>query len=236
MKILKVNGTIVDDGDAIFYEHWGMPHTSPKMVHDFLDKLNGESIQVYINSGGGSVFAGSEIYTALKKYSGQVETIATGVAASIASVILMAGDYVRVSPISQIMIHNASMISRGDHRDLEHDSKTLEGTSLSLANVYAEKTGMEVKAIKEMMDSETWLTADKAVYYGFADSILFNDDIVEMVASMSPIVPKEKINEFKSLVMQQEQGKKKEKNTNYFEKIVEVRKNEQKSNFAKFVK
>ena len=115
MKKLEINGVIVNDNDKSVYEWFEMSATCPKDVKEFLATLDGsEPIQVAINSQGGSVFAGSEIYTLLKSYSGEVEVVVTGLAASIASVIMMAGDKIKMSPTAQVMIHNASMVAQGD--------------------------------------------------------------------------------------------------------------------------
>lgn len=202
---LMLNGVVVDDGDEWIYNWFGDPYVSPKKVHDFLAQAGGEDIQVLINSVGGSVFAGSEIYTALKSYSGRVDVIVSGLAASIASIIMLAGDSVKASPIAEIMIHNASMVSRGDHHQLQHDSESVEGTSLSLASVYAKKTGQSEEEIKALMDKESWFNAEKALELGLIDGILFDEAVShQMVASAGHIVPKEKIAEFKALMAKKE--------------------------------
>ena len=107
MKI-NIKGPIVRDNEAWIYDYFEMESTSPKKIQSELDKANGQSIDVDINSGGGSVFAGSEIYTAIKSYKGDVTVRIVGLAASAASVIAMAGKKVMMSPTAQLMIHNVS--------------------------------------------------------------------------------------------------------------------------------
>jgi len=102
MKKLEINGVIVNDNDKSVYEWFEQSATCPKDVKEFLVTLDGsEPIQVAINSQGGSVFAGSEIYTLLKSYQGGVEVVVTGLAASIASVIMMAGDKIKIELVSK---------------------------------------------------------------------------------------------------------------------------------------
>ena len=97
MRKIEVKGTIVGNADKWIYEWFGMDATCPKDVNAAISEANGEPLLVEINSGGGDVFAGSEIYTALKAYAGTVEINIVGLAASAASVIAQAG-HSRISP------------------------------------------------------------------------------------------------------------------------------------------
>lgn len=203
MKQLKINGPIVDDADAWFYDWFGETCTSPKKVNEFLASTNGEPIEVLINSGGGSVFAGSEIYTALKACSNNVSVVVTGLAASIASIIMLAGDSIHASPISQIMIHNASLVSGGDYRDLLHDSLVIDGVSESLASLYAKRMGISVEEVRDLLDKESWFTAEKASEMGLIDGVLF-ETTPQFVASSGHIYSKEKIAEFKAMIEQKD--------------------------------
>lgn len=134
-----------------------------------------ESVEVEINSPGGSVFEGQRIYNALRSMSARgVEVTATvnGLAASMGSVILMAGDKRRMTSGSRIMIHEASTIAVGDSRSLRKQSDLLEGISAEIAGIYSERTGGDEKEIRKMMYAETWMTADEAKENGFIDVIL----------------------------------------------------------------
>ena len=134
-----------------------------------------ESVEVEINSPGGSVFEGQRIYNALRSMSARgVEVTATvnGLAASMGSVILMAGDKRRMTSGSRIMIHEASTIAVGDARSLRKQSDLLEGISAEIAGIYSERTGGDEKEIRKMMYAETWMTADEAKENGFIDVIL----------------------------------------------------------------
>lgn len=206
MKRMEINGVIVNDNDKSVYEWFEMSATCPKDVKEFLATLDGsEPIQVAINSQGGSVFAGSEIYTLLKSYQGEVEVVVTGLAASIASVIMMAGDKIKMSPTAQVMIHNASMVAQGDYRDLAHASEVIENTSVSLADLYQRKTGKTIEEVRELMDKETFFTAERALAIGLVDEILFMESAPAVVASFGAIFPQDKIMELKASMEQSEQ-------------------------------
>lgn len=179
MKI-KIQGTIVPDDVAEVYEWFGLSHTSPK---DISLPAGGEDIDVEINSYGGDVYAGSEIYTALKSYPGRVTTTVTGIAASMASIIAMAGDRVRISPTGQIMIHNVSSYSEGDKNDFEKEAGVLAGYDKTLANAYRLKTKLSEQELLELMNHETWLTPQEALEKGFVDEILFDEsETLKLVA------------------------------------------------------
>lgn len=210
MQNLIMNGPIVDDSEVWFYDYFGDPCISPKNVREFLNKSGNEDITLTINSKGGDVLAGSEIFTAIKSYQGTVNVIVAGIAASMASVIAMAGDTVKISPLGKIMIHNASMGNFGDYRDMDKASKILFDTSESLADVYAEKTGKTVSEILEAMDEDTYFTGRKAVEFGLADEVLFSEkQDITLIASAGDMVDKEKIAEFKAFLAEKELNKEK---------------------------
>lgn len=170
MTKIKVKGAVVSNDDAEIYNWLGYDNVSPNQVEQALNDSDGD-VEVDIASGGGSVFAASEIYTMLKAYSGKVVVNIQGLAASAASVIAMAGDEVNMSPTSQMMIHKASTVSMGNADDLDHDSKMLDVTDQSIVNAYENKTGLKRDDILQMMANETWMTAQDAVDKGFADNI-----------------------------------------------------------------
>jgi ATP-dependent protease ClpP protease subunit len=181
---IHVKGVIVPDDDQWIYDWLGMEATSPKMINEQLEESNGESIEVIINSGGGSVFAGSEIYTMLKDYKGDVVVKIVGLAASAASVIAMAGKKVLISPTAQIMIHNASALVFGDYRDLQHGSDWLKNVNASIANAYILKSGMTQEQLFELMDKETWFNAQQALEFKLVDEIMFDDqNATKLIAS-----------------------------------------------------
>ena len=200
-KKKKIKGVIISNGQKWIYDWFDMDSTCPNDVSNILDSLNGEEVEIEINSGGGSVYAGSEIYTALKSYTGNKIVKVVGIAASAASVIAMAGDKVLISPTAQIMIHNVSSSASGDYRDLEHEAEVIKNYNSTISNAYVLKTGIKKEELLTMMDKETWLTPEKALEYKFADEIMFQEE-VNFVASVSNdfILPQEVINKIRNTI------------------------------------
>lgn len=172
MRKIEVKGTIVGNADKWIYEWFGMDATCPKDVNAAISEANGEPLLVEINSGGGDVFAGSEIYTALKAYAGTVEINIVGLAASAASVIAQAG-HSRISPTALFMVHNVSGSAAGDFHDMQQEAEILQTANKAVAAAYLEKTGKSMEELLGIMDAETCMDAQKAVEYGFVDEVMF---------------------------------------------------------------
>lgn len=175
MKYIGIKGEIVPSGNEWLYEWYGLEATSPKMVEKALNEANGKDVTIKINSGGGSVFAGYEIYNSLRTYRGNVTIEIHGLCASIASVIAMAGKC-KMSPLSQMMIHNVSASTRGDYRDMEHSVEVLKKANETIANAYMMKTKLPKNEFYKLMDKETWFTADEALRLGLVDEIMYSDN------------------------------------------------------------
>ena len=196
MKKLKINGTIIPNEYKKVYDHFGIDATCP---NDVLEALgDDQDVTIQINSGGGLVNAGQEIYHELTQRIGKV-TIEVVWAGSAASLIAMAGDVVKMSPVGQMMIHNAAMVAEGDYQDMDHASYVLESTNKAIASAYQIKTGLDTNELLDLMNTETWLTADEALEKGFADEIMMTrKPALEMVANVNAeIIPKKVINEFR---------------------------------------
>ena len=195
MPKINVKGVIVSNDDKWIYEYFDMAATSPADISQALEQANGEPVEVEINSTGGDVWAGSEIYTALKSYGGGVTTKIVGIAASAASIIAMAGNPAMISPTAEIMIHNVSMGAGGDYRDHQHAAQMLQDYNSTIANAYMLKSGMAKERLLELMNAETWLTPQQALEMGFVDEIMFaNTSPVRLAASASGLLPQEVIN------------------------------------------
>ena len=194
MKKIKVNGVVVSNEYGWMYDYYEMDYTSPEKVINSLPTTN-EDIEVEINSPGGDVFAGSEIYTALREYPGNVHVKIVGVGASIASVIAMAGNKVSISPTAQIMIHNVQSGMNGDYRDLQSRADALKSMNVSISNAYESKTGLPQNELLEMMNKETWLNAQEALSLGFVDEIMFQNTSNYVASTNGLGLPFEVINE-----------------------------------------
>lgn len=166
----------------------------------FITKVKTSLLIVRINSPGGNVFQGNGIYNTLKNFNGTVHTYIDGVAASMASVIALAGKRVFMSSNAMLMIHNPSMgfkikLSIGEKQLLEK----IKGT---LVNAYKGKTGLPSENINVMMNDETWFTAGEAKKSKFIDEII--PDVFEKSVSASRFVASSNLattiyNEYKSI-------------------------------------
>lgn len=199
MAKVNIKGPIISSDEQWIYDLFDIQAASPKLVSDALEQAEGQDVEVEINSGGGSVFAGSEIYTALKSYKGNVTVKVVGLAASAASVIAMAGDKILMSPTSQLMIHNVSAGASGDYRDMAHTAEVLKNANETIANAYMLKSGMEQKDLLKMMDKETWLTPNQALEKGFIDEIMFNNDLKLTASINTNTLPENVINTIRNM-------------------------------------
>ena len=148
------------------------------MFHDELFKDSGDVV-IWINSPGGDCVAASQIYSMLMDYKGKVTVKIDGIAASAASVIAMAGTEVLMAPTALMMIHNPATMAFGDHSEMKKAIKMLDEVKESIINAYEIKTGMDRVKLSQLMDSETWMNAKKAIEMGFADGILSDEKKVQ---------------------------------------------------------
>ncbi|WP_315122332.1 head maturation protease, ClpP-related [uncultured Clostridium sp.] len=200
MKI-NIKGPIIPSSQQWIYDWFDIEATSPQKVNDLIEKANGEDLEIEINSGGGSVPAASEIYTALKSYTGNTVGRVVGLAASAASIIAMGVKKLLMSPTAQIMIHNCSTYTEGDYREMEHTADVLKIINDTIANAYRIKTGKTQEELLALMDKETWLTAQRAKELGFIDEIMFENES-PWVANFnhSEMLPQEVINKVRNTV------------------------------------
>lgn len=170
MKIIDVKGDIVVNDYSDVYEWFGWDYISPAKVKAVLDTAEaGEDIEVNINSNGGHVMAGQEIYSMLRD-NPNVTINVQGMACSAASIIAMAG-HSTISPVGMLMIHNVSGSSDGDYHTMEKTAEALKQMNEALAAAYAAKTGIDMDTLIQMMDKETWITANQAIANHFIDEI-----------------------------------------------------------------
>lgn len=170
MKVINVKGDIVINEWARFYRWLGWDCICPKDVTSVISEAeDGEEIRVNINSGGGHVMAGQEIYSVLSK-NPNVTISVEGMACSAASIIAMAGKS-SISPVGMLMIHNVSGWADGDYHEMDKTSAELKQMNEALAMAYHTKSGMDMEKLLKLMDKETWLTANQSVEYGLIDSI-----------------------------------------------------------------
>ena len=180
---IEIKNELENRADLFFYgdicsSTWGCwedEDKCPQDVADFLKDLdNNKEINIYINSGGGSVFAGLAIYNQLKRHPANKTVYVDGLAASISSVIALAGDKVIIPKNAQFMIHKPWSWAIGNANDLRKTADSLDSCEQSILNIYEEnlKDGVDIETIKQFVNDETWFTGEEAAKY-------FNIDVEE---------------------------------------------------------
>ncbi|HJE96600.1 MAG TPA: Clp protease ClpP [Ligilactobacillus acidipiscis] len=203
MTKIDIKGAIVADSDKWFYDMFGEPATAPKDINEAIANDTDGKLELEVNSPGGLVNSGNEIYTALKSYDGKVIVNIVGEACSAASLIAMAGDTVRMSPVAMMMIHNIKNGLMGDKNDMQDNAELLKKYDAVIASAYVSKTGLSKNEILDKMDKTTWLNADEAVDLGFADEIMDfgqKDKPMQLVAANTKLYPPQMIDKFKDLM------------------------------------
>ena len=199
-KRIKMKGPLISNNEYEVYEFFGLEAVSAKSITDQFPEDINEDITLEVNSNGGLVTVGSEIYTALKEYKGHVTVEVTGMAASAASVAIMGADTIKISPTAQIMIHKALLTrASGNSDDLEKAVNALKSSDQSIINAYVSKTGLSEDEIFEMMKNETFMPAQVAVEKGFADELMtFEKDLGAVASLESGLLPQAVIDDFYS--------------------------------------
>ncbi|MCO1336419.1 Clp protease ClpP [Microbulbifer sp. OS29] len=180
------------EADIYLYDsigYWDM--TAKDFARDLKALGDVSKINLHINCPGGDVFDGTAIYNLLKDHKAEVETWIEGIAASMGSVIALAGDTVHIAENAYYMVHNPSAVARGDERALEKTKSLLAKVKATMKSLYSSRTGMSDEAISQVMDDETWYTGAEAVEAGFATDTTAE---IEMAASFNGAL----LNQFKN--------------------------------------
>jgi ATP-dependent protease ClpP protease subunit len=161
MKIISISGIIAR------WEMESESNVTPETLRKSLEEANGEDIRIDINSPGGNVSEGLEMYSMIKNYSGHTETRVVAMAASMGSVIALAGNKRTAEKTASYMIHNASGVTWGDYREVGKYAERLKAISGHLSNIYTDRTGIENSKIRSQMNEETWTYGEDLTDYGF---------------------------------------------------------------------
>ncbi|HIF0063718.1 TPA: head maturation protease, ClpP-related [Streptococcus pyogenes] len=185
-KRINLKGPLIANNSQEVYNYYGMEAASAKSIIEKLPEDNSDII-LEVNSNGGLVTVGSEIYTALRNYKGKVTAEITGMAASAASVAVMGVDKVVMSPTAQMMVHKAlfNWVS-GNSDDLDKASNALKSSDKAIVNAYVAKTGLSEDEIMDLMRNETFMSAQDAVEKGFADEVMSFEAVASIDNSMLP--------------------------------------------------
>lgn len=200
--MISIRGYIVPNDDKWIYDFLGYDSVSPADIAAALQQAAGRPVTVEINSLGGEISAGSEIYSLLRGYAGDVEIHVLGNACSAASVVAMARRCL-MAPTAMMMVHNVSTGAEGDYHVMDDASGRLQTANRALASAYMAKSGMTEKEALDMMDATTWLTAQDAVERGLVDGVLFDPPAGAETAPLYnglPGIPREALDKIRNLV------------------------------------
>jgi ATP-dependent Clp protease, protease subunit len=175
--------------EEIGEDFWSGGGITAKGFQKELSDIKASQIDLHINSPGGLVFDGITIFNLLKQHPANVTTYIDGLAASIASVIALAGDRVIMAENALFMIHKASGMVYGNSDDMRDFAEKLDKVNSSIATTYISKTKKAEKEIDNLMSAETWLTADEALEMGFVDEVAGEIDMAAC-AKFIPIMAK----------------------------------------------
>lgn len=187
---MQLNSTSTGRAELFFYgdivsntwqSYWYEEDKSPQDVVDFLADLQDyQGVDIYINSGGGSVHGGLGIYNILKRYAGEKVVRVDGIAASIASVIALAGDRIIIPKSAQFMIHKPWSWAEGNADELRKEAEALDSCQQAIMAVYMNhvREGITEEQIADMVNRETWLTGEQAAQYFIVEV----DETAEAVA------------------------------------------------------
>lgn len=155
--------------DVIGDPDWGM--IGAMQVIDALKEMSGQRVKVRINTPGGSVDQGIAIYNALKRHEGGVDTVVDGLAASMGSYLMLAGENRTATRNAMIMIHNPWSIAMGDSNQFRKEADILDKYAERMLPDYAAVTGKTAEELKLLLDAETWYVGQEIVDNGFAQSL-----------------------------------------------------------------
>lgn len=167
----KIEAKADESATVYIYDEIGYWGTTAKDFICEIDALEASSITLRVNSPGGDVFDGIAIYNALRNHPATVESQVDGLAASIASIIAMAGDTITIAKNAFFMVHNAWSMTAGNAEEMRKMADTLDKIDATMVKAYTDRTGQTQRSVRQMMADETWVSADDAVALGFADKI-----------------------------------------------------------------
>ena len=169
--MIRVNAMKAGQAEILIYDpigaDWfGEGVTAKRFIDDLAEQGDLTDIHVRINSPGGEVFDGFAIYNALKNHKAQIHVQIDGLAASIASVIAMAGDLVTMGDGAMIMIHDPWSLAVGNAEAMRAHAEMLDKVKAGMLGAYVAKTGRDSEDIAAEMEGETWFTVDEAIDSG----------------------------------------------------------------------
>lgn len=197
-KPLQIRSESATKAEIVLYtgigqDYWGDGSmVSSKQFSDELKALpkTVNELTVRINSPGGDVFDGIAIYNRLKQFDGTVNVIIDGLAASIASIIALAGETITIGEGALYMVHLPWTFAYGNRMELDNVVNRLMDVEEQMLGIYAKRSGLDRSEIKALLEAETWMDADQAIEKGFVDSKVEESMPIAASAIKSPWISK----------------------------------------------
>lgn len=193
---IKIRGTLLNDSYASIMRWYGYSNfTCPSDVENALKTANGEDVTLYINSDGGSLPVGTEIYSILKRYKGNTKAHVQSRSASAATVAMMGCKTIISEPVGLVCIHNPSTYAEGDEHVFRHTAEELANIKESIIAAYAPRMKLSHDEIVALMDKDMWINATQAKEYGLIDSIVDDNKQKATIVNAAPNImfPTEKM-------------------------------------------
>ncbi len=172
MKKIDIKGDIISNDLAWIYDWMEWDYTSPSKIQKELDNAKGEDVEFLVNSPGGDVWAGYEIFNSIRLYEGGTTSHIVGLAASCGSFIPLASDKVVAEAMAMMMIHGASTSTKGNQHNHEHTRDFLNKVDRTIVQAYTSKSGKTEEELLDLMANETWFTAAEMLDMGLIDEIV----------------------------------------------------------------
>ena len=176
-KALGNAGELFLYGEISDASWWGDEVTPSQFQKDLAALGDISTLDVYINSPGGDIFAGFSLYNILNRHPAAKTVHIDGLAASAASVVAMAGDTIKMPANATMMIHNAWTYASGGAEDLRKTADELDRINDQIADIYAARTGKDKADISDLMAAETWMSGAEALDMGFVDELIENKKV-----------------------------------------------------------
>ncbi|EIR4022250.1 Clp protease ClpP [Enterococcus faecalis] len=189
MKKIQLKGDVVSDYVGKLLDWFELDSIYPEKVRHMLENAGNEDVEITLTTNGGSVFAGQEIYDVIKNYEGKTTARLSGLVASIGTLITCAFDEVLISPVATFMIHNPTLADvSGEKKDMEKAAQLLTTVENCILDAYVAKTGLDKEGLADLMDKETFMTAQETIDYGFADGMVKElENEVQLVAGFETL-------------------------------------------------
>ncbi|HNQ66127.1 MAG TPA: Clp protease ClpP [Smithella sp.] len=181
----KIEAAANDNTEIIVYDVIGWPFIEADAFVRDLASIKSKKITLRINSPGGDVFDGVAIFNALKNKDAEIITRVEGLAASIASIIALAGDEIQMHKSAMYMIHDPWVLVAGNQHDLRDIADVLAKIGDNMLDIYYDKVGGKKRELKQLMKDETWFKASEAKEFGLIDTVLETEKKVNALFDLS---------------------------------------------------